>query len=110
MESITEAESLAGLIVAIPHAERAPLTADEVYIADLIGCTVVDVAAAPPRTAGEIENVERQPGAPPLLIVRGPSGEILIPFVQTYLRKLDLDARRVEMELPEGLLDLNKSA
>src|ERR1700692_687420 len=34
-DSITAAEALKGLIVAIPQAERAPLAEDEVYIADL---------------------------------------------------------------------------
>jgi len=43
----------------------------------------------------------------PILIVRGTSGEVLVPFATTYLRKIDLAARRVEMALPEGLTDLN---
>ena len=42
-------------------------------------------------------------GPVPLLIVRGASGEVLVPFVKTYLRRIDLEARRVEMALPEGL-------
>ncbi len=107
VDSISDAETLAGLIVAIPLAGRAASQPDEVHIADLIGCTVVDVAKEPPLVLGEIENVERLPGAAPILIVRGPGGELLIPFAQTYLRKLDLEARRVEMALPEGLADLN---
>ncbi len=107
VDSISDAETLVGLLVAIPIAERAAPQPDEVHIADLIGCTVVDVATEPPRVLGEIENVERLPGAAPILIVRGPGGEMLIPFAQAYLRKLDLEARRVEMALPEGLADLN---
>ena len=42
-----------------------------------------------------------------LLVVRGASGEILIPFAKKYLRKIDVEGRRIEMELPEGLVDLN---
>ena len=42
-----------------------------------------------------------------MLIVQSASGEVLIPFAKIYLRKLDLDARRLEMALPEGLTDLN---
>jgi 16S rRNA processing protein RimM len=41
------------------------------------------------------------------LVVRGASGEVLVPFAKSYLRTLDLAARVVEMALPEGLLDLN---
>jgi 16S rRNA processing protein RimM len=108
-DSITDAEALAGLTVAIPMADRAAPQPDEVHIADLIGCTVVDVAAQPSCVVGEIENVERPAGAAPILIVRGARGEVLIPFARSYLRKLDLEGRRVEMALPEGLVDLNAS-
>lgn len=107
VDTITDAESLAGLVVAVPRAERATVAADEVHVADLIGCVVVDVAGGTPVTVGEIENVERAPGVAPILMVRGARGEVLIPFAQSYLRKLDVEARRVEMELPEGLVELN---
>jgi 16S rRNA processing protein RimM len=107
-DSITDAEQLAGLVVAVPLSERVPLTEDEVYISDLIGCTLVDVARPDaPVVVGQIENVERAVGAAPLIIVQSASGEVLIPFAKIYLRKLDLDARRLEMALPEGLMDLN---
>lgn len=108
VDSITDAEQLPGLIVAVPRSERAPLPEDEVYIGDLIGCTLVDVASADaPVVVGPIEDVERAAGTAPMLIVQGARGEVLIPFAKIYLRKVDLDARRVEMALPEGLTDLN---
>jgi 16S rRNA processing protein RimM len=108
VDSISAAEQLAGLIVAIPRAERAALADDEAYIGDLIGCTLVDVASANAVLIGEIEGVDRTAGPVPLLIVRGAHGEILIPFAKNYLRKIDLEGRRVEMALPDGLVDLNK--
>jgi len=106
--SISDAEQLAGLIVAIPHTQRAPLTEDEVYISDLAGCVVVDVARPDdPVLVGEIQDVERGLGPTPMLIVHGAKGEILIPFAKDYLRRIDLETKRVEMALPEGLTDLN---
>jgi 16S rRNA processing protein RimM len=107
VDSISAAEELKGLIVAVPQADRAPLAADEVYIGDLIGCMLVDVAGAEAVTVGEIENVDRAGGAAPLLVVRGARGEVLIPFAKSYLRRIDLEGKRVEMALPEGLVDLN---
>lgn len=107
MESISDAEALTGMAVVIPRSERAVLPEDEVYIADLIGCTLVDVSDEAPCELGQIKNVDRTAGPVPLLIVNGPKGEILIPFAQPYLRQLDLEHRRVEMALPEGLADLN---
>jgi 16S rRNA processing protein RimM len=110
IDSISAAETLAGLIVAIPVAERATLGEDEVYISDLMGCALVDVAGTTPVIVGEIEDVDRTAGPVALLIVRGAEGEVLIPFAKSYLRTLDLAGKRVEMVLPEGLADLNASS
>ena len=107
VDSISAAESLAGLIVAIPLAERAALDDDEVYIADLIGCSLMDVAGVGPVIVGEIEDVDQTAGPVALLVVRGAAGEVLIPFAKSYLRSIDLAGKRVEMALPQGLADLN---
>jgi 16S rRNA processing protein RimM len=107
IDSISAAETLAGLVVAIPRSERATLVDDEVHIADLIGCTLVDVAVDPPASIGTIENVDRTAGPVPLLIVKGPKSEVLVPFAKSYLRKVDVENQRIEMALPEGLADLN---
>lgn len=109
VDSISEAETLAGLVVAILQAERAELDEDAVYVSDLVGCALVDVAGAEEVRVGEIENVDRSGGAAPLLVVRGTKGEVLVPFAKAYLRKIDLEAKRVEMALPEGLVDLSKA-
>ncbi len=109
VDSITAAEGLKGMTVAIPREERADLGADEVYVGDLIGCVLVDVAGAEAVRVGEIENVDRSGGAAPLLVVRGAKGEVLVPFTKSYLRKIDLAAKRVEMELPVGLVDLSEA-
>jgi 16S rRNA processing protein RimM len=107
IDSISAAETLKGLTVAIPRSERAALDEDEVYIGDLIGCSLIDVASAVPQTIGEIESVDRTAGPVALLVVRNAAGDVLIPFAKSYLRKIDLNAKRVEMALPEGLVELN---
>jgi 16S rRNA processing protein RimM len=121
IDSISAAEELAGCVVVIPRAERAQLNEGSVYIADLIGCTLVDVAGAEPLTVGEIEDVDRSAGPVAILVVQ-PAGqqdgvstgrganddEILIPFAKDYLRRIDVEAKRVEMALPEGLVELNR--
>ena len=107
VDSISAAELLAGMIVAIPSAERAALKDDETYISDLIGCVLVDLGAALSVEVGVIEDVDRLAGPTPLLVVHGAKGEVLVPFAKSYLRKIDLEGHRVEMELPLGLVDLN---
>jgi 16S rRNA processing protein RimM len=109
VDSISAAEELAGMIVAIPREERAALDEDEVYVGDLIGCALVDVGGAEPVTVGEIQDVDRSAGPVALLVVGGKSGdEILIPFAKDYLLRIDVDGKRVEMALPEGLVELNR--
>jgi len=109
VDSISAAEQLSHLIVAIPRAERAPLGDDEVYIDDLDGCTLIDLAPPTPVTVGVVIDVDRGAGPVPLLVVRGEDGEeILVPFAKNYLKKIDLPAKRLEMALPDGLLELNR--
>jgi 16S rRNA processing protein RimM len=121
IDSISAAEELAGCVVAIPRADRAQLDEGDVYIGDLIGCTLVDVAGAEPVVVGEIEDVDRSAGPVAMLVVIPPRGsvgdpgkqansddEILIPFAKDYLKRVDVEAKRVEMALPEGLVELNQ--
>src|SRR5579863_6661292 len=68
VDSISAAEDLKGLIVAIPRAERATLSEGDAYIGDLIGCVLVNVAATEPVEVGEIEDVDRTAGPVPLLV------------------------------------------
>src|SRR5271165_3742521 len=49
VDSISGAEALRGMVVAIAKAERAPLGEDEYYAGDLIGCELVNVATEPAR-------------------------------------------------------------
>jgi 16S rRNA processing protein RimM len=110
VDSITEAEVLRGMVVAIPRAERMPLGEDEVYIGDLIGCSLFDLASDPARSVGVIEDVDRDAGPVALLVVKGAGGEeILVPFAKAYLRGIDPDGKRVEMALPEGLVEVQVS-
>jgi len=112
VNSISDAETLTGLVVAVPRAERVRLDEDEAYVGDLIGCRLIDVGVAggsgrPALVVGEIEDVDRTAGPVALLVVRGAAGEVLVPFAKSYLRRIDLEGGRVEMALPEGLIGLN---
>jgi ribosomal 30S subunit maturation factor RimM len=41
------------------------------------------------------------------LVVEGPVGEVLIPLVADICVNVDVVAKRITVELPEGLVDLN---
>ena len=46
-------------------------------------------------------------GEAPLLQVREGTRELLIPFVESYTKQVDLDAKKIELVLPEGMLELD---
>ena len=104
-DSISDAERLAGCELQVPLEERAPLPAGAAYVSDLVGCTVVDLTRS--ETVGTIDEVRFGAGDAPLLVVRTAQKEFLVPFAAEYMRNMDLEARRLEMALPEGLLDLD---
>jgi 16S rRNA processing protein RimM len=105
VNSITDAEKLRSFDVVIPREERMPLEGDAVYVSDLLGVRVIDVGRGGTEEAGEITAVEPEGTGPAMLVVRTQNGdERLIPFVRAYLRKMDIEAKRLEMDLPVGLL------
>ena len=106
IDSIEQAETLRGLDAAIPLSERAPLEDDAVYVADLIGCTLVQSGSG--AEIGVVLAVNKEVTSAPLLEVRSNQwGEVLVPFVKAYLKRVDIAAKRIEMDLPEGLLEVN---
>jgi 16S rRNA processing protein RimM len=114
IDSIEKAEELAGLDVLVPAAERIELEDDAEYISDLIDCVVYDGETKVGRVTGvefpaTADGNRRLADAAPLLTVETDSGdEVLIPYVQSFLVKLSPEDKRIEMKLPEGLVELNR--
>jgi 16S rRNA processing protein RimM len=116
IDTISDAETIAGLEVLIPREERLPLDDESIYISELIGCTVYDGSTP----VGIVEDVQfamtadggrRLDDAAPLLAVNSVEGdEILIPYAKAFLVKVDTESKRVEMRLPEGLIEINRSS
>ena len=101
IDSIDDAERWAGADLLVPEAERIRAEEGEFFHADLIGCSVVGN-----QPIGTVTGIEEY-GGPPLLKVAAVDGrEILIPFARAICREIDVAARVIRVELPEGLLDL----
>lgn len=104
IDSISAAEKYEGADVEIPKEERAPLGEGEYYQTDLVGCEVVDGKSN--RVLGVVTGWQEY-GGPPLLELAGPENrEILIPFAKSICREIDLAAKRIVVDLPEGLDEL----
>jgi 16S rRNA processing protein RimM len=103
IDSMSGAERWRGAEVRIPREERLALEPGEFYLSDLAGCEVVE------RGTGQSLGVVtgwNDGGASGLLEV-GP--DLLIPFARSICVGIDIAGRRIEVELPEGLKDLNRS-
>jgi 16S rRNA processing protein RimM len=107
INSIPDAAALSGWHVAIPREQRTSLTDEAVYVADLIGCHVIDEADGA-VDMGAVLDVERGAGgALDMLVLKSGEEELLIPFAKAYLLALDLEARVLRMRLPTGLSSIN---
>jgi 16S rRNA processing protein RimM len=102
VDSITDAEALMGCEIQIPRSERAELAAGEIYVSDLVGCTVTDAG----REIGQVRDVQFSGGEAPLLVIQGEK-EYLVPFAAAYLEHVDIESKRLSMKLPEGMLELD---
>ncbi|HEY1937979.1 MAG TPA: ribosome maturation factor RimM [Candidatus Angelobacter sp.] len=102
VDSISDAEMLVGSEIQIPLSERATLGNDEFYVSDLVGCTITDAG----REIGRIKDVQFGSGEAPLLVIEGEK-EYLVPFAAAYIEKIALEQKRLEMKLPEGMLELD---
>jgi 16S rRNA processing protein RimM len=82
-----------------------PLPQGEYYQSDLIGFEVVKRDG---RRLGRVRDWLEQCG-PALLDVEGEQGEeMLIPFAASICVEIDTRGKRIVVELPEGLEDLNR--
>lgn len=103
IDTISAAEALARSEVRIPLSERTALEPGEFFQSDLIGCEVVDRRTG--ERLGFVEDWD-DAGGSGLLVV---AGDLLIPFARSICVEIDPPARRIAVELPEGLKDLNRS-
>lgn len=103
VDSISDAEVLIGCELQLPASQRAQLEAGAFYVSDLVGCMLFDRG----REVGVVSDVRFGAGEAPLLVVGAGKNEHEIPYAQVFLERVDLEHKRIEMNLPEGLLEVN---
>jgi 16S rRNA processing protein RimM len=101
--TMNEAQALAGLELRVPEAELAVLPEGTYYEHDLVGCVLVTRDG---RALGTVRAVEGGGGTTRLVAGRG-RGEIQVPLVHDICVRIDIEEKRIVIEPPAGLLDLN---
>ena len=103
IESMSDAEALAGAELKVPASAVRPLAPGVFYRHDLVGC---DVRAVDGRHVGRVSAVEGDLERS-RLVVAGERGEVLIPLVEHICIRVDPAARLIVVNPPEGLIELN---
>jgi 16S rRNA processing protein RimM len=120
VESINDAQQLAGAEIQILSSDRAELEAGANYTSDLTGCLLIVLEGEFSRELGRVTDVQFGAGEAPLLVVRNEAvtgeaaqgagkgeKEYLIPYAVPYLKSVDTAGKRIVMSLPEGMLEID---
>jgi len=107
VDSISQAERLRGASVLVPREKRVALGEGRYYLWELVGCKLFEHPGGQPL--GTVTAIVPTGGVDLLKVKRaGARGrEALIPFARAICREVDVRARRIVIEPPEGLLELN---
>jgi len=103
VESMSEAERLAGLELRVPRTALAALPDGVFYRHDLIGCRVETTTGG---MVGIVTDVEGSMTGS-RLVVDGSAGEVLIPLAAEICREVDTAGKRIVINPPDGLIELN---
>ncbi len=104
VDTMNGAEALAGCELRVPVDQLAALPEGTFYRHDLIGCRVETVGG---EAVGTVEEVEGTLSGS-RLVVAARAGEVLIPLASEICTTIDVTAKRIVIDPPEGLLDLNR--
>ena len=103
----TAAEALRNtLLIAEVDPDERPEDPEEFYDHQLVD---LDVITRDGTAVGRVEEVAHPPGQDLLVVRREDGGEVLVPFVTEIVPEIDLEAQRVVIDPPPGLLDENES-
>jgi 16S rRNA processing protein RimM len=102
VDTISAAEILAGSEVRVPANQRTPLEPGEFFQDDLLGCNVIDRRTG--KSLGHVSGWAEGGGSGLLVVNDG----LLIPFARSICVEIDPAAKRISVDLPEGLMDLNR--
>lgn len=95
IDSLTEAEKLQWEYLEIPADDRPELEEDEFLTQDLIGLKVVTDDG---RELGSVDEVLPYPAHDVLVV-----GELMIPMVKAFIRRIDLETAEIEVHLIPGM-------
>lgn len=104
VDSIESASPLVKSPLYLPLSFLQRLPEGSYYFHDLVGCEVYEKE----NSLGTVKEIIDLSGNQLLTVVNG-AQEILIPMKDEIMKKVDIKSKKIEVELPDGLLDLYTS-
>jgi 16S rRNA processing protein RimM len=104
IDSMTDAEAWEGAEILVRDSDLFPPAEGEYSYDALIGSAVVEFGSG--NRLGVVKAIEEYGGPPTLNVTADGGREILIPFARSICKEIDVAAKVIRVELPEGLLDL----
>lgn len=92
--AVEAAEARRDQVLYIDREHAAPLGEHENYIADLIGCQLVDTQG---RAIGYLKDI-LQPGANDVYVVNTPEGELMIPALRHVILDVDTKSKIITVD------------
>ena len=103
IDTIGEAETLAGCWVVVPADQAVELPEGTYFDHDLIGCRVEDLEGNPLGTVSEILRISGNNQ----LVIKDLNREFLVPVVDAICVQIDIGKKQIIVDAPEGLMDLD---
>ncbi len=105
LDDRSDVEGFRGAILEVARDSTPAAPEGEFYYFELTGCLCVDRESG---VLGTVEEVIEDGGGLLLEVIEG-ERTLLVPFVQDFIHSIDVKARRIELALPEGLIETCES-
>jgi 16S rRNA processing protein RimM len=104
VDDMNQAKALGGIELRVPLDRLAALPAATFYRHDLVGCAVERLDGS---RIGQVTEVEGSLGGS-RLVVSTERGDVLVPLAAEICRSIDPAGKRIVIEPPDGLIELNQ--
>ena len=101
-ESPDQASLLAGSEVQVPEEEAVELPPGVYFHFQLVGCDISEGG----RPLGQVVEILDTGGSTNLVVRTGDGADFMIPLAHQFVSSVDLTSSCIQVELPEGLLEL----
>ena len=100
IDTMNDAEKLRQLYIKVGRWDAVRLPKDTYFICDIVDSEVFDIHG---ELLGKLQDVLRT-GSNDVYVVREDKREILIPALKTVVKEINLQNKKIIVDLPEGLI------